>query len=415
MDKINKMFLEALKASLCNQKCDWDFEIQQEECVYLFQLAEIHHVLPMIYDAVYSCPAFRKIDISFLAPFKGKTIQQVTLQTMMTGEFLQLYQYLCKSGIKPVVVKGIICRDLYPNPDYRISSDEDLLIPPESFDLCYQKLIEYGMVVADPNIDIRQAYEVPFGKTGSPVYIELHKHLFPPDSEAYGEFNSFFEGAHEKAIEITVQGIPVYTMEYTSHFFYLICHAFKHFLHSGFGIRQACDIVLFANKYGKDIDWIRVLEQSKAIHAEQFVAALMQIGAKYLIFSPEKACYPDEWKSIDVDEKPLLEDLLSSGIYGDANISRRHSSNITLSAMSAEKKGKQSKGSILRTIFPPLERLKGRYPYLIKYPYLLPIAWMNRIWKYKKEMNKAVNEDAARAIQIGNERVELMKKYGIIK
>lgn len=58
MNKINQMFLEALRAALCNQRVAWDFEIQQSECLRLFQLAEIHHVLPMIYDAVYNCPAF---------------------------------------------------------------------------------------------------------------------------------------------------------------------------------------------------------------------------------------------------------------------------------------------------------------------------------------------------------------------
>lgn len=35
-------------------------------------------------------------------------------------------------------------------------------------------------------------------------------------------------------------------MNASDHLFYLICHALKHFYHSGFGIRQVCDILLFA-------------------------------------------------------------------------------------------------------------------------------------------------------------------------
>lgn len=108
------------------------------------------------------------------------------------------------------------------------------------------------------------------------------------------------------------------------HLFYLICHAFKHFLHSGFGIRQVCDIVLFANAYGKEIDWIRILQQCREIHADLFTAALFQIGQKYLTFDPSRAGYPQEWQEIQVDEQLMLDDLLEAGIYGDGTMSRKH-------------------------------------------------------------------------------------------
>ena len=121
----------------------------------------------------------------------------------------------------------------------------DLLIRPEDFERCHSRMLEFGMVPSDAGMDIHAAYEVPYGKKGSPLYIELHKHLFPPDSEAYGELDGFFRNVYEQAAELPVYGGTVYTMEYSSHFFYLICHALKHFLHSGFGIRQVCDVVPF--------------------------------------------------------------------------------------------------------------------------------------------------------------------------
>lgn len=415
MDKVNKLFLQALKASLCDQKVDWNFVVQPQEWMCLFHQAEIHHVLPMIYEAVYGCPAARKLEVSFFSPFKKKTVQQVMMQTIRTGEFLQLYQYLRETGISPIVVKGIICRELYPNPDHRSSGDEDILIRPETFDICHSMLLEYGMIAADAKQDIQKVYEVPYGKKDSPIYIELHKYLFPPDSEAYGEFNRFFENVHGQATDIMIQGVPISTMDHTSHLFYLICHAFKHFLHSGFGIRQICDIVLFANRYGNEIRWKNVLEQCKVIHAEQFAAALFRIGEKYLTFHPTMACYPLEWSSIEVDETLLLKDLLAGGIYGDASMNRKHSSNITLNAVSAQKSGKRRGGSILRTAFPTLKDMERRYPYLKKYPCLLPAAWTDRMIKYKKEVNQTKDSGAVGTIQIGNDRLKLMKQYGIVK
>lgn len=345
-------------------------------------------------------------------------VRTVIMQTQKTGEFEPLYRYLRESGICPLVVKGIVCRNIYPNPDYRISGDEDLLIRPEDFRKCHDLLHEYGMQTSEQDMDaeeLESVYEVPYGKKGSLIYIELHKSLFPPESEAYGDLNRFFANVHEDAIDIRIDGTDIRTMGYTDHLFYLICHSFKHFLHSGFGIRQVCDIILFANEYGDAIDWEKVLRQCREIHADLFAAALFAIGEKYLTFDPGKAHYPKAWREISVDETDMLMDLLDSGIYGNANMSRKHSSNMTLDAVAADKNGKKAGNTVLKSLFPSAKKLEGRYPYLKKHPILLPIAWTDRILKYRKETVAGGDNAAADSVKIGNQRIELMKEYGIIK
>ncbi|MGN0299121.1 MAG: nucleotidyltransferase family protein [Lachnospiraceae bacterium] len=414
MKSESRFFLEALKASLNGEKVNWNCEMSPQAWLGLFRLASEHQVLPMIYDAVYASAAAQLSPPEVLLPFKKQMLQLVMMQTIKTSEFLRLFQHLREAGLHPLVVKGIVCRNLYPNPDYRMSSDEDVLIPPEEFAHCHQVMLEYGMQLSNPESNLEKDYEVPYGKPGSPLYIELHKSLFPPESEAYGEFNRFFVQAHQHCVDIPIDGVLVTTMDDTDHLFYLICHAFKHFLHSGFGIRQVCDIVMFANVYGSRVDWLRLLQQCQAIHADVFTAALYQIGFKYLNFSPEKACYPKEWKAISVDETAMLMDLLSSGVYGGSDMSRKHSSNITLSAVAAQKQGKKAKGSLLQTVFPSAKSLEGRYPYLSKCPLLLPVAWADRILKYQKETVNTENNHASESIKIGNQRVELMREYKII-
>lgn len=413
MKQQDELFLQALAAALKHEKTAWETAFPAQDWLGLFECAEKHHVLPMIYEAVYDCPAARELDPAFLLPFKRRTIQQVTLQAIKTGAFLQLYAHLQKAGIQPLVVKGIVCRALYPDPDARVSGDEDVWVQPEQFSACHEALLAFGMQPAEPEKDIETAYEVAYGKPGSPLYIELHKSLFPPDSEAYGDLNRFFAGAHDRADVVSVQGAAVSTLNSTDHLFYLICHAFKHFLHSGFGIRQVCDIALFANAYGDGIDWPRLLAQCTEIHAEKFTAALFHIGEKYLGFSPEKACLPPQWTEIAVDETALLEDLLSGGVYGAADRNRLHSSTITLNAMAAQKQGGKAKRNVLKTVFPSAKALSGRYPYLKKYPFLLPAAWGDRLLKYRKET--AAGNGAAESIRIGSQRIELMKQYGILK
>lgn len=415
MNLNDKLFLEALKASLENKTVDWDFEINREAWLMLFQRAEMHQVLPMIYNVIYKCPSAQTLEKEFLNSFKRKVIRQVMVQTMRTQEFLVLYQHLLDQNIHPVMVKGIICRQLYPNPDYRSSSDEDMLVKSREFKECHEAMKSFGMVPGDEKADLDASYEASYTLPGSPLYIELHKSLFSPGSEEYGEFNQFFKSAHARAVKMRIQDVDVYTLNYTDHLFYLICHAFKHLLHGGFGIRQICDMVMFANEYGSQIDWSRIVENCREIRADKFAVALFQIGEKYLVFDPEKACYPKEWRDDFVDEHALLEDLLAGGIYGGATNSRRHSSSLTLNAVKAEKQGKKVKPNIVKAVFPSRNALRGKYPYLEKYPFLLPVAWTSRIVKYQKETMMDKSSKPIDSIKIGNQRIELLKQYGIIK
>lgn len=415
MDTCNEKFLKILKSALLGENASGCDGISPGEWLRLFHLAGAHSVLPMFYEAVHAIPALQEVNAPFIVDVRRQTMQMVMAQTMRTNEFLGLNKQLQEAGVHPLVVKGIICRNLYPKPDFRQSSDEDLLIPEEQFDICHGIMTDYGLQTTDDIATAASSYEISYRKVRPPLYIELHKHLFPPESEAYGDLNRFFDHAFERAIVEDIQGSSVRTLGYTDHLFYLICHAFKHFLHSGFGIRQVCDLVLFANRYGTQIDWAEVLDNCCKINAERFAAALFRIGSNYLVFDPEKAQYPDLWRRIKVDETALLEDLLSSGVYGSSNLSRTHSSNITLGAVAAQKNGKREKNPICSSLFPPARKLAGSYPYLKKHPYLLPVAWCQRIRNYSRETRQTVGNTAASAVKIGKDRINLMKEYGILK
>ena len=362
-------------------------------------------MLPVIVDACYQLPGLSGSPL--LATARSSVRQLVFVQARKTAEFLNLYACLRRAGVQPLVVKGIICRNLYPNPDHRTSSDEDVLIRPEEFNRCHEAMIAFGMETEENPARFEQQYEIPYRKKGSPLYIELHKSLFAKDSDAYGELNGYFEQVHETAVEEMVEGEKILTMAPTDHLFYLICHAFKHFLYGGFGIRQVCDIALFARRYGERICWERVLDNCRAIRADRFAAALFAIGERHLGIA---VSLPESWKC-DVDEKPLLEDLLSSGIYGKTTPERQHSSKITLNAVVRQKQGKVEGGGVLKSLFPGVRSLESRYPYLKKHPALLPVAWVSRIFRFAAKGGSA---GAKKTIQLGNERVELLRLYGIL-
>ena len=105
-------------------------------------------------------------------------------------------------------------------------------------------------------------------------------------------------------------------------------------------------------------------------------------------------------------------DLCCGGVYGSNDLTRLHSSTVTLNAVKASRTGEKS--SVLRTVFPKREYLERRYPYLKKHPYLLPVAWVQRIAHYASEKQYGADNSASGSIKLAKERIELMKRYDIM-
>lgn len=366
----------------------------------MFTLANQQKLLPILFEAVRKTPAAGE-NAPLFAAIKQQVIGQVLNQTVRSAEFADLYRSLRDAGLHPVVVKGQLCSRLYPLRDHRISADDDLFIPEGEFFACHQALLANGLTTDTPADELPTADEVSYTKKDSPLYIELHRHLFDSAQDAHDELNHFFADI----APVEVDGFL--TMPPHEHLLYLILHAYKHFVYSGIGLRQFCDIGLWARAYHDRIDWQRLHDQCAGVHAATFAAAAFRIARAYLDIDFD---LPGLWDG-DVDVEPLLHDTLCGGVYGSNSYTRLHSSTVTLNAVKASRTG--GKSSILRTVFPKRAYLERRYPYLKKRPYLLPVAWVQRIVHYAGEQSGADNS-ASGSIKLGKERIELMKRYGII-
>ncbi len=215
-----------------------------------------------------------------------------------------------------------------------------------------------------------------------------------------------FEGVHTRLISLELEDLTIMTLSPTDHALYLICHALKHFLHSGVGLRQAADLAVFAQAYEGSIRWDQVLNACRSKQIETFAAAMLQLGKRY--FALEKT--PCGFDEIETDCEGLLKDSLAGGIYGNTDLDRMHSSKLTLEAAAAPKQGRTQRG-IWKSLFPGKAYLQSHYPYARKHPILLPVAWGERLAHYAMRGNK---ESAVKSLQIGRERVELLKQYKII-
>ena len=390
-------FLHIARAAISGS----DLPIEKADWPAIFTLANQQKLLPILFEAARKTPAAAE-NAALFAVTKQQVIGQVLNQTVRSAEFADLYHKLRTAGLHPIVVKGQLCSRLYPQTDHRISADDDLLIPDGEFFACHEQLLANGLTTDTPADELATADEVSYTKEGSPLYIELHRHLFDSAEDAHDELNHFFTDLNPVEIDGFLAMPP------HEHLLYLLLHAYKHFVRSGIGLRQFCDIGLWARAYHAEIDWQRLREQCESVHAATFAAAAFRIARDDLGIEFD---LPAPWDG-GIDVEPLLHDTLCGGVYGSNDLTRLHSSTVTLNAVKASRTGEKS--SVLSTVFPKREYLERRYPYLKKRPCLLPVAWVQRIAHYASEKQSGADNSASGSIKLGKERIELMKRYGIM-
>ena len=144
MKEVYRLFLDAVGASLEKISVNWQDDISPEEWTQLFSLFDLHGILPMGYNAVYGCPAAKTAE-TVLLPYKRRAMQSVMMQTVKTDEFFKLINFLKGEGVTPCVLKGIVCRSLYPLPDLLRSGDEDILVSSDGFFRLHDAMVRYGM------------------------------------------------------------------------------------------------------------------------------------------------------------------------------------------------------------------------------------------------------------------------------
>lgn len=409
MKKTNLEFLSLLKSSLKNEKYDGE-KIDFEDLVYIYKMSEIHHVVPMIYNAAYNEDFFKECDANFQAMFKSSAFRYIFSQIQRTNHFLEVYKKLSEKNIKILVFKGIIFRNMYNNPDDRISSDEDILIKKEDDEKVKDFFLSEGFEFID------KGEECAYFSKSTGLCIEVSTSLFSHESKAYGHLNKLFEDVFEKSIKINIDKIDILTLSHEQHLIYIVFHNMKHFLTGGFGIRQVADFSKYIETYGEYINWEKFWSDLKDLNYDTFALNLIEISLKYLGFNNDKITYPGNITSFDelknsqkyyINSESLINDILDAGVFGASTMDRKHTALMTLDAVEDKKKSNR-----LKAVFPNVNYLKDNYTYLQKYPILLPVAWGQRILSYLKK-NKT--SSYINTMELGKQRIELLKEYKIIK
>lgn len=181
-------------------------ELTEKQWNHLFVLAAQHSFLAAVYDVVGKVPVFRQLSEEFCEHVRRQAVRSVTQQASRTALFLADERALETIGVQPLVLKGIVCRNLYPKPDLRPSGDEDLLIREKDFAMVDASFRKKGFVRDKEIHTIPEETGYVQLKTGA--FYEIHTVLFSRESSVYGCLNDAFSNIFEHPSQIEVQGQP---------------------------------------------------------------------------------------------------------------------------------------------------------------------------------------------------------------
>ena len=390
MDKISLLFLQALACGLERRQLE-DPGLSPDEWKSLMKLSAEQYLLPIVFEACY--PSMPK---ELEKEYRTKSLAWISLQTRKTDLFLKTYRDLAEYGIEPIVIKGVVCRDSYTLPDWRISSDEDLYVKQEDYMNFHAAMKHIGYKGMDPNF--RSEHEVIYSM--KELIVEGHWELFPQENHLWEQMNDLTEEISRRIRYLKIEGTRIRTPEPTDHMIYLLLHSMKHFTLAGVGVRQICDVIQWDKKYS--IDWNRIREILEPLGAISFTEAVLDVGHKYFGMR-----IPDGWKT--TDSTALLEDSLEGGVFGHNTEERIHSASITV----ADGINHNTVYNFVRTLFPTRKVMEINYPWISRSRLLLPVGWGVRFFKYARTIGK--DNSPIRAAQIGKQRMKLMKQYGIFQ
>ena len=288
-----------------------------EEWKRLLALADRHEILPLIEDG---------LEQDNIPEEQRRIIQLKTAKTVHKGIQLQvlnsrLTTLLEKAGMIAVTMKGSAVARFYPVPEYRKTTDLDLLIASAN---------DVGKAVRI----LKDNGFTPSGKwhanhhivlvSGKNEVVELHTTW----AEAFKEkhLNQYLERCQKESVQhvhlVEWQGLQMYAYETAWQAFYLLIHMLQHFVGSGFGLRNLCDwVVLWENcdeeKARRDF-WEMACESGTA----EFAKAITAICVRYLGLNPKKSPVPAEHPAEKEVTDELLRDILDAGEFGYSEAER---------------------------------------------------------------------------------------------
>lgn len=305
-------------------------------------------------------------------------------------------------GIPGVVLKGISIAKLYPVPEYRKSSDADILLSKkEDVTAACELLEKNGFVRAG---EAHSLHHIEF-MSPTKVLVELHTDIAEPfDNENTNRcLERLVSEGCAKRIPFAYAGDETYIFEEPDLGLSIAVHALQHFMRKGMGIKMLLDWAAFIQYSGLDKTGAQKLKKSlNTLGIKGFTDAMTRLSCTYLGADISKASLIcDDCKSSLAEwEEAFLADMFSGGEFGKASDERM----VNLRGTGI--------GDYIREFH---HQMRLNFPRLGKVFVIWPVLWVVTLLRFLKNNRKLRGTKTGDILKSAGERgriVSGMKLFG---
>jgi len=382
-----------------------------------FKLAKEQNIFAILYSTVKNLDEDIKPNKEIMSEWKKQTILAGLVQIQNINKIGLVLKEFKNKSIQVMALKGLIFREMYPSKELRNMGDNDLLIHKNDLDDVKEILLQMGYY--EDHSDLKHTLFL----NENCLPIEVHWLLI--DTNHFKHAVYLEKEIWENALYIDIGGTKVLKPSVQNQILHMFLHMVVHFIYSGFGLRQLCDLVLFVETKEDEIDWNGFAEGIQECKINNFVITIFEVCRRLFDLSlPEKLYENKIFSNQFLNNRcidSMIYNIFSGGIYG-GTYGKKNFVLVDDNLLSYyENQGQVSdiRGKIkylIKLFFPSPQRLNGRYNYARKYNIVLPIAWIHRLvygiirkdqTTDEKKIRFSFNSDKLR------ERAELFKWLGL--
>ncbi len=377
-------FIHGENSYVCDIHMDWN---------EILRYAQIHQISSILY---YQLKDISNSDINFkefLKKIATFYYRDIYLASIRNNSLSEINQTLCDRGIAYFIVKGPEISRFYPIPELRTMGDIDLVIKSDDIDVVRKIFC---------NMEFSETCDIgnEFIYRKNNLVVEVHDHLIYDKHEfsMYVFFNDCWNHVYLEQNDHKIR------LDKNFHFLFLIYHLREHFINSGVGIRQFMDIAVYIDS--NSLDWNYITNISKRLGLWNFLSNCICLCCSWFnIPAPIKVKAMEE-----LFYEQSTQHIFSNGVFGKNN-EENVGNKIAKEIMRSKLPSKIVLGiDVVKKIFPSYHRLRylKQYSFLNRRPYLLPLAWIYRLYRCIK--HKSYEQGIAYVENAHTETSELEKK-----
>ncbi len=303
-----------------------------------------------------------------------------------------------KAGAEYFLVKGTAVAEMYPVPALRTMGDSDIITQPCDMEKMHGVLISCGLSTANMAGTDHSHFTDTFGNE-----YELHCRLVAEDDrgknpEKHAQYFNDFQLHFRNGI-----------LDPEFHFLFVLVHLRKHMVNKGAGLRQFMDVAVMSRS---DLDWDRINEDARKLDLYDFMVNILSFNRSVFDIDPPFEI-PETDREFCINS---LNNILKNGVFGFDNPENINAGIAALTVNNGRSVFANRIKYINKTVFLPYENMASMkpYSYIIKAPFMLPVAWVHRGILYLRKDNREhyFKAFAADGGTIG-QRIEMLNRWGV--